>query len=274
MPRLVSGSEGMSLTSEDYLIHWQSHADSKAAWDYINSDLDIDNYVKIYTSQTFKMRPDLDEKPILKSLDWIINKLALEDQRYARWGIRSLDITRQKDIVLGMNDALKARNMASNGWITLPIGTQQPLLLSCGPLISQGCINISRYEVSCRFPPRGITIESIIKQLKESAKVKEIILGNVKVGSLSAPISQNGFTAYIEFDTVEAALNFPTEMEVDGEIVKLWHRGRFECATCKEKGHSEDYHDDLMKARKREAVRRKNFRARKQARAQARRQDP
>ena len=56
-------------------------------------DLDLENYVKIYRSQNFNMRPDLTEEPINKRLDWLINKLAIEDQRYAKWGIRSLDIT-------------------------------------------------------------------------------------------------------------------------------------------------------------------------------------
>ena len=50
IPQLVSGCQGMSITSQNYLIHWQSHADYRAAWDYINADLGIENYVKIYTS--------------------------------------------------------------------------------------------------------------------------------------------------------------------------------------------------------------------------------
>ena len=46
----------MSITSQNYLIHWQSHADYRAAWDYINADLGIENYVKIYSSQNFEMQ--------------------------------------------------------------------------------------------------------------------------------------------------------------------------------------------------------------------------
>ena len=53
LPQLTSGCYGMSITSWNYLIHWQSHADSRTAWDYINPDLGIENYVKIYTSQNF-----------------------------------------------------------------------------------------------------------------------------------------------------------------------------------------------------------------------------
>ena len=83
----------MSITSQNYLIHWQSHADYRAAWDYINADLGMENYVKIYTSQNFSMHPNLEDEGINKRLDFLINQIALTDQRYARWGIRSLDVT-------------------------------------------------------------------------------------------------------------------------------------------------------------------------------------
>ena len=35
----------------------------------------------------------------------------------------------------------------------------------------------------------------------------------------------------MEFASADEALNFPLEIEVDGEIAKLWHRGKFECET-------------------------------------------
>ena len=120
---------------------------------------------------------------------------------------------------------------------------KEPLRLTVGPLVSQGLINHRRYEISCRFPPRGIPIDRIIDELRARVKVKEIILGNVKVGSKSISVSKNGFTAYVEFPTVQDALNFPLEMEVEGDITKLFHRGRFTCTECGEKGHSVDYHE-------------------------------
>ena len=82
------------------------------------------------------MHPELEEEPTRHRLDFLINQLAITDQRYARWGIRSLDITPQKDIVLGMNDAIKSRKMIENGWIAVPIGLSEPLRLAVGPLVS------------------------------------------------------------------------------------------------------------------------------------------
>ena len=54
-------------------------------------------------------------------------------------------------------------------------------------------------------------------------------MGNVKVGTRSVPVSKNGFTAYVHFHSVKKALDFPTEITVEGDTVKLYHRGRYEC---------------------------------------------
>ena len=152
------------------------------------------------------MHPDLEEEPVRQRLDFLINQIAIIDQRYARWGIRSLDITPQKDIVLGMNDSLKVRKMIDNGWIAIPIGLKDPLRLAVGPLVSQGIINHRRYEISCRYPPRGIPLDHILDTLRQTIKVKEVRLGNVKVGTRSAPVSKGGFTIYAEFPSTEDAL--------------------------------------------------------------------
>ena len=53
-------------------------------------------------------------------------------------------------------------------------------------------------------------------------------------------MSKGGFTVYAEFPTIDEALNFPLEIEVDGDLVELFHIGRFECEICHEKGHSAD----------------------------------
>ena len=132
--------------------------------------------------------------------------------------------------------------------------------LVTGPLISQGLINYKRYEISCRFPPRGVPIDLILTAIKEICDVKEIILGNVKVGNRSVPVSKNGFTAYAHFHSAKEALNFPTEITVEGDIVKLYHRGRYECTECGEKGHSVDYHEQHVVAQKREVRKKKLYR--------------
>ena len=79
IPQLVSGCQGMSITTQNYLIHWQSHADYRSAWEYIHADLGIEHYAKIYTSQHFQMHPTLEEEPINKRLDFLVIQIAIVD---------------------------------------------------------------------------------------------------------------------------------------------------------------------------------------------------
>ena len=71
------------------------------------------------------------------------------------------------------------RSLVENVWLVLPIGTLKPLTIACGPLVEQGTINHQRYEIGCRYPPRGIAVERVVELLRENCKVKEIVLGNV-----------------------------------------------------------------------------------------------
>ena len=65
--------------------------------------------------------------------------------------------------------------------------------------------------------------------------VKDIVLLNLAQGTETAPVGTGGFIAYVNFRTLEEALSFNTEIEVDGETVQLWHRGKFTCTKCSEK---------------------------------------
>ena len=77
VPQLVHANEGIGISSEGYLVRWRSHADHNVAWDYPHADLEMDNYIKLYTSQHFDMHPDMEEATKLRKLDWLINKLAV-----------------------------------------------------------------------------------------------------------------------------------------------------------------------------------------------------
>ena len=136
------------------------------------------------------------------------------------------------DVILGLKDSRKAINMINNGWFALPTGQGQPLPLTCGPLVSQGLINFRRYQIVCRRPPKEIPLVQIISQLKAIADVKDFVIHNLAQGAETVPVGTGGFTAYANFPTLAEALNFPFEMEVDGETVNLWHRGKFLCSKC------------------------------------------
>ena len=263
VPQLVHANEGISITTAGYLVRWRSHSDHNTAWDYLHADMEMENYVKLYTSQHFEMNANMEEDTRLRKMDWLINRIAVHDHNNERWGIISCDITPQKDIIMGLRDQRKVQALIANGWMVLPIGTEEPLTIACGPLVEQGTINCKRYEIGCRFPPRGIPLDEIISTLSAMCKVKEVVLGNVCFDGQSVPVSHNGFTAYVAFGTAAEATQFPTELQVHDETVRLWHRGKYECETCKEKGHTAEYHDKLMKVREKVANRKHRQRERK-----------
>ena len=60
----------------------------------------------------------------------------------------------------------------------------------------------------------------------------------------------------MEFPTCAEAVNMQKEIEVDGVAVRLWHKGHYECSICKEKGHTKEYHDKVMKAKENNMKRR------------------
>ena len=62
LPQLSDQCEGMCVTTQGYLAHWQSHDSHATAWDYISTDLSIKNYVKLYTSKHFEMHRDQGEE--------------------------------------------------------------------------------------------------------------------------------------------------------------------------------------------------------------------
>ena len=130
VPQLVHANEGINITTAGYLVRWRSHSDHTTAWDYLHAELEIENYVKLYTSQHFDMRRNMENDTKMRKMDWMINRIAIQDQNYARWGIVSCDITPQKDIVLGLRDLRKTKALIENGWMVLPIGTNEPLTIA------------------------------------------------------------------------------------------------------------------------------------------------
>ena len=61
------------------------------------------------------------------------------------------------------------------------------------------------------------------------------------------PIQKGGMECYIEFDNQEDALAVPREIEVEGALVKLSHKGNYKCTICKLRGHTKEYHATVVK---------------------------
>ncbi len=51
-PTLVSMELGMGVSSRVFVDNWKSSAES-SVWDFLNTSLEMENYVKLYTSKLF-----------------------------------------------------------------------------------------------------------------------------------------------------------------------------------------------------------------------------
>lgn len=78
-------------------------------------------------------------------------------------------------------------------------------------------------------------------------------------------INANGMTLYLRFASVEHALNMRDIFYLDGHEVRLWHKGRFECTKCGEKGHKADRHDEVQDQKQRSKLKRIAFKRRRRA---------
>ncbi len=50
---LISMELGMGVSSLGVVAHWKSSGAESSVWDFLNTSLEMENYVKLYTSKLF-----------------------------------------------------------------------------------------------------------------------------------------------------------------------------------------------------------------------------
>ena len=98
----------------------------------------------------------------------------------------------------------------------------------------------------------------------EGYNIREVVIGHYK----STNINKNGFTAYLDFATLEEALNMKHTYDLDGVEVRLWHKGIQTCAICSKRGHRAFGHDAWLEAIDKATHRRAAYRRRRTQRRQ------
>jgi hypothetical protein len=176
----------------------------------------------------------------------------------------SVDITPSQDIVVGFSDAELAQQLCDSHFLELLLEDEtETIFLPVGPVVPQGLINHRRYLARCRTT-YGIGHERILQCLKGNGfKVCHLVVGNLEIHGQSAPICQDGIDLYLEFETVEQALNMQDRFIVAGHEIRLWHKGRYTCAGCGMKGHKEEKCQEVQMQMARNRERRAAYRARK-----------
>jgi len=261
----------MCVTSEGYIVHWKNSTE-KTAWDYCTAELDIDNFVKVYTSHYIR-KQELTERERRTKLDNYINRIA-EHQASKGRRIIEVSITPLWDIVIGFAHSADATFYITKGCMTIAGKTDQAegytsskekWTTTCGPLVSEGLINYRNFQIICRNPPPGLPKASIAEYLNNNCvKLIEMQIEHLEKRADDPYLTAKGaLTAYVRFSSLEEALNFPTEHEIEGYLVKLWHRGLLKCDTCGEQGHRADRHDQFTKAKERNQRKKQAYRSRR-----------
>ncbi|CAG9333692.1 unnamed protein product [Blepharisma stoltei] len=131
-------------------------------------------------------------------------------------------------------------------------------MVPLGPALKEGEINYVSYRVQV-VVPTGIAVEEIIQELNKVGKVVEVAVDDVissEGKSYNAHFSTNSrYAFYLEFETLEKALDLTDEIIIRNRKVWLNHTATLFCATCGEIGHNEKGHAKLKA--KREECRKK-----------------
>jgi len=79
------------------------------------------------------------------------------------------------------------------------------------------------------FPPLEMHEDEVLTYIEhQHVKVYEVVYENEH----GVPFNAGGITAYCKFTTVDRALTWPKEIEINDAIVRFQHRGLYQCSSC------------------------------------------
>ena len=99
--------------------------------------------------------------------------------------------------------------------------------------------------------------------IAEGYRIRDIQMDNVENGTKSYDIQLGGFTAWLEFGSIEEAFGMKDTFSIDGTTVNFWHKGKQKCTECLQQGHKSDQCAKVQEAIKRARERRNAYRQRK-----------
>ena len=74
LPSIVKARHGVCITSDGWIVHW-STLDSDDVWDHMQADLDLDNYIVLYSSKIIRKKKTLADETRRQLLNEIVNAL-------------------------------------------------------------------------------------------------------------------------------------------------------------------------------------------------------
>ena len=116
-----------------------------------------------------------------------------------------MSVTLNNDLVVGYNSIEKAQEIAELCYITIQVEDNEPFSIPCAPLVPDGTVNYKSYLVRTRMVP-GVGQDQMVQCLiAEGYRIRDIQMDNVENGAKSYDIQIGGFTAWLEFGSIEEA---------------------------------------------------------------------
>ena len=196
------------------------------------ADLDIPNYTMLYTSKILKKKTFVDNEEGNKRLllDQIINDIGRqhEETEIGFWDLMMVSVNKHYDMMLGFQGVDSATKLSEAGNIAVNTSLLGEVVIPTGPLVPQGTINYKRYQVRAKLTP-GIPQACIVNELSKRYRLREVEVPTYTRNGKQVPIQFGNIECYIEFNSCEEALNVPNQIEVEGILVDLYHKGRYKC---------------------------------------------
>jgi hypothetical protein len=175
---------------------------------------------------------DIDRDERKQWISDIIDALGdLHNDPQNRLGIHSVDIAFHGDLIVAFIEPDEATRLVDAGTVELTLKDGTDIALPTAPVVEQGAINHLRYLVKTRTQA-GVSHLQVIQLLQaEGYNVVHTEIEAFESNLVKYNINANGMTLYLRFANVDDALNMRDIFYLDGHEVRLWHKGRFECAT-------------------------------------------
>ncbi len=125
----------------------------------------MENYVKLYTSKLFA-KGKWEREIKAQWIDRVVDAIGdLHRDPTNRFGIQSIDITWEFDLVLAFKDRADAEGIVDSGHAALQLEEGAPrMIIPTSPLIPRGFVNYRRYLVRARFQ-MGVAPMAIVQAL-------------------------------------------------------------------------------------------------------------
>jgi hypothetical protein len=185
--------------------------------------------VKLYCSNIFKKMPDITRQERREWIVEIVDALGdLKSEETNRLGIHSVDISPYGDITVGYRTATEAERHVDQGVVVVDLARGVRCVIPTAPVVEQGTINHRRYLVKARGQAGVSHLQVCQLLIAQGYHIVHTEMESHENDAIDFGINANGMTLFLEFPSIQEALEMRDIYWLDGHEVRLWHKGRFQ----------------------------------------------